>query len=335
MNRTSFLQWTACILLVAQGAGVSVGADLEASPSGSLSATKAAHRAAWQEHFTLGPGDVLNLSLFEAPETARTEVPIGPDGKISFLQAQDIVAAGLTIDELRSNLDKALANFYQSPRTIITPAAFNSKKYYVLGAVMTKGVFNFDRPLTLIEAIARAGGLETGLFDNRTVELADLSHSFVARSGQRVPVDFERLFQRGDLSQNVPMEPGDYIYLAPESLNEIYVLGEVKIPGVMTFVPNPTVLRAIASRGGYGDKAFKQRVLVVRGSLSHPETFVVNTSAVLSGKAADFKLQPRDIVYVSTNPWILAADVLDTAAKAFVQGVVVEGSTLRIPAAIK
>jgi protein involved in polysaccharide export with SLBB domain len=335
MNRTSFLQWTACLVFAAQGAAISLGADNDATPSGSLSASKMARRASWQEHFTLGPGDVLNLSLFEAPDTARAEVPIGPDGRISFLQAQDIMAAGLTIDELRSNIDKSLANFYQSPRTIITPAAFNSKKYYVLGAVMNKGVFNFDRPLTVIEAIARAGGLETGMFDNRTVELADLSRSFVARAGQRVPVDFEKLFQQGDLSQNVAMAPGDYIYLAPSSLNEIYVLGEVALPGVLTFAPKPTVLNAIASRGGYGDKAFKQRVLVVRGSLNHPETFVVDTAAIISGKAPDFKLQPRDIVYVSTNPWILAADVLDLAAKSFVQGVVVEGATLRIPAAIK
>src|SRR5438132_7940745 len=165
MNRTSLLQWTACLVFAAQGTAISFGADNDGPPAGSLSASKTALRAPWQEHFTLGPGDVLNLSLFETPETARTELPIGPDGKISFLQAQDIMAAGLTIDQLRSNLDTSLTPFYQNPRTIITPAAFNSKKYYVLGAVVNKGVFNFDRPLTVIEAIARAGGLETGMFD--------------------------------------------------------------------------------------------------------------------------------------------------------------------------
>src|SRR5437588_7072778 len=289
MNRTSCLRWTAWVVIATLGAAVCSAAEGEAAPSGSLSATKAARRAAWQEHFTLGPGDVLNLSLFEALDTARTEVPIGPDGKISFLQAQDIVAAGLTIDELRAKLDGALTNFYQSPRTIITPAAFNSKKYYVMGAIVNKGVFNFDRPLTVIEAIARSGGLETGLFEQRTVELADLSRSFVARAGTRVPVDFEKLFERGDLSQNVALEPGDYLYFAPASLNEIYVLGDVASPGVLSFAPNPTVLRAIAARGGYGDKAYKQRVLVVRGSLNHPETFVINTAAILAGKAPDFK----------------------------------------------
>jgi protein involved in polysaccharide export with SLBB domain len=335
MKKTLRQKWAAYLLLAALGATAAYAAEEDAPATGSLSATKSVHRAPWQERLTLGPGDMLNLSLFEVADTARTEVPVGPDGKISFLQAQEIMAAGLTIDELRKSLDSALANFYQSPRTIITPISFQSKKYYVMGAVVNKGVFPFDRPLTVIEAIGRAGGLETGLFDLRTVELADLSHSFLARAGKRVPVDFERLFQRGDLSQNVPLEPGDYLYFASDSLNEIYVLGEVGNPGVLSFAPNPTVLRAIASRGGYSDRAFKRRVLVVRGSLNHPELHVIDTAAVLSGKEPDFKLQPRDIVYVSTNPWVLAGEVLDTAAKAFVQGLIVEGSTLRIPAAIK
>jgi polysaccharide export outer membrane protein len=335
MNRTSLQRWTACLLFVALGEAVSPGADSEAAPTGSLSASKAARRAAWQERFTLGAGDVLNLSLFEAPETERKEVPVGPDGKISFLQAQEIVAAGLTIDELRAKLDESLAKFYQNPRTIITPANFISKKYYVLGAVANKGVYTFDRPLTVIEAIARAGGLETGLSDLRTVELADLSRSFLARGGNRVQVDFEKLFQHGDLSQNVALEPGDYLFFANASLNEIYVLGEVADPGVLRFAPNPTVVRAIAARGGYSTKAFKRRVLVVRGSLTNPELHVVDTAAVLAGKEPDFKLQPRDIVYVSTNPWVLAVEVIDLAARTFVQSLIVEGSTLRIPAAIK
>jgi protein involved in polysaccharide export with SLBB domain len=325
----------ACLLFAGLGATVSSAADGDATPAGSLSATKSAQRAAWQKHFTLGPGDVLNLSLFEAPETARNEVPIGPDGKVSFLQAQEIMAAGLTIDELRGKLDEALANFYQKPRTIITPAAINSKKYYLLGAVATKGVFSLDRPLTVIEAIARAGGLETGLADLRTVELADLSRSFLARGGQRMPVDFEKLFQRGDLSQNIALEPGDYLFFANSSLNEIYVLGEVTDPGVLRFAPNPTVVKAIAARGGYSTKAFKKRVLVVRGSLNNPELHVVDTAAILAGKEQDFKLQPKDIVYVSTNPWVLGVEVLDLAAKTFVQSLIVEGTTLRVPAAIK
>ncbi len=267
------------------------------------------------------------------PETTRLEVPIGPDGRISFLQAPNIMASGLTIDELRGKMDDALGKFYQNPHTVITPVAFRSKKYIVMGAVMNKGVYGFDRPTSVIEAIARAGGLETGLYDNKTVELADLRRSFLARNGQRIPVDFERLFQHGDLSQNVPLEPGDYLYFASASGNEIYVLGEVALPGPMIYNSNPTVLNAIATRGGYTTHAFKSRVLVIRGSLNHPQTFVVDTADILHGKAKDFPLEPHDIVYVSMNPWVIAGEVLDLAAKSFVQAVVVQGTITKMPPA--
>ena len=125
---------------------------------------------------------------------------------------------------------------------IITPAAIHSKKYFVLGSVVNKGVYTFDRPLTVIEAIARAGGLETGVFERNTVELADLSRSFLARQGRRVPIDFEKLFQQGDLTQNMALEPNDYLYFASAGANEFYVLGEVLQPGVLPFSANTTTI---------------------------------------------------------------------------------------------
>jgi protein involved in polysaccharide export with SLBB domain len=290
-----------------------------------LSATSAIKRAPWQQHLALGPGDTLSFALFvnDAYEQPKENIVIGPDGRVSYLQAQDIMAAGLTVDELRAKMDGELGKYYRTPRTIIVPGTIRSKKYFVLGAVVNKGVFAFDRPLTIIEAIGRAGGLQTGVFDRNTVELADLPHSFLVRQGQRVPVDFEKLFQQGDLSQNVPLEPDDYLYFASANSNEIYVLGEVMTPGTLNFIPNASTISAIASRGGFTRKAFKRRVLVVRGSLSHPETFVVDTSAALSGKNLDFKLQPKDIVFVSAKPWQKAEDLLDEAATAFLQGVII------------
>src|SRR4029077_10922146 len=115
------------------------------------------------------------------------------------------------------------------------------------------------------------------------------------------------------------LEPDDYLYFASASANEIYILGEVAGPGVLLFSPRPTVVTAIASRGGFTTRAFKSRVLIVRGSLTNPKTFVVDTAAILNGKAPDFPLQAHDIVYVGTNPWVVAAEVLDIAARAFVQ----------------
>ncbi len=279
--------------------------------------------AGWLQRFTLGSGDVLNFALYNAPDTTRSDVIIGPDGRINFLQARDIMAAGLTIDELREKLTKELSKYYRDSHVIITPSAFRSKKYFVLGAVANKGVYPFDHPLTIIEAVARAGGLETGMFEGRAMDMADLSHSFLVRDDRRVPVDFEKLFQEGDLSQNIALQPGDYLYFASASANEIYVLGSVASPGLQIYTPTATVISAVMGRGGFAREAFRRRVLVVRGSFNHPQTFVVDTAAILSGRAKDFRLQPKDIVYVNARPWQTAEDLLNTAATAFFQSALV------------
>lgn len=320
----------ACLLAASRIAHAAENAATEtAAPNLSLSVRTPDRRAAWQQHLTLGPGDVLSVSLFDMPETMRTNVPVTPDGRITFLQAHEITAAGLTVDELRARINEVLAKFYENPRVVVVPT-IRSKKYILLGSVTIGGVYTFDRPLTIIEAIARAGGLQTGLSEQRSVELTDLAHSFLVRHGERLPLDFERLFQRGDLSQNAPLEPDDYLYFASANANEIYVLGEVMNPGVVSFAIKPTVLNVIAARGGYTLRAYKGRVLVVRGSLEHPQTFDIDTREILSGKKPDFKLQPRDIVYVSINPWKIGGEVLDTAVRAFVQGFIVEAATLKV-----
>lgn len=311
----------------AQPAPARAAVDQDSEPADarpqSFSVNSRAQRAEWQKRLTLGPGDVLNLSLFGAPDFKRDEVPIGPDGRISFLEAQNVMAAGLTVDELRERLAEELGKFRRAPQPIVQPFAYRSKKYVVLGKVVEKGVFTLDRPITVIEAVARAGGLETGLADRNLVELADFSRAFLARDGKHLPINFEKLFLEGDLSQNIPLEPNDYLYFPASDLREVYVLGEVALPGAQIFGTGAGALSAIAARGGFTDRAWKKRLLVIRGSLNNPQTFVVNAHEVLAAQTPDFKLQPKDIIYVSARPWIRAEELLDIAATAFVEGAVV------------
>src|SRR5207249_992695 len=112
----------------------------------------------------------------------------------------------------------------------------------------------------------------------------------------------EKLFWKGDLSQNIELEPDDYLYIANSESNNVYVLGEVTHPGLQAFAPNLGVLGAIAARGGFNRSAFRERVLVVRGSLSSPQLFTLNTNNTLKGRAADFPLKPNDIVFVNARP---------------------------------
>ncbi len=309
---------------------VSSQANNPAGNQNAFSGTAKRQRAEWQQHLTFGAGDVVDIHFYGNPALSRTNVFIGPDGRLSYLQATGVRATGLTVEELRQKLDEELSNFYPAPRTIVLPVTFASKKYFMLGKVNTKGSFNLDRPLTLLEAVAKAKGLETGLYQRTTVEMADLGRSFIVRNGQKLPIDFEKLFLDGDLSQNVPIEPNDYVYFASTGAQDIYVVGEVMNPGPIGFVSSATVISAITDRGGYTDRAFKRRVLVVRGSLNEPETFVINTDAALDAHLRDFRLQPRDIVYVSRRPWVRAEELLDEAAASFIEGAVTTWSGVNI-----
>jgi protein involved in polysaccharide export with SLBB domain/Mrp family chromosome partitioning ATPase len=303
-------------------APVQSGPIQETNTNLSFSIVNSVQRAAWQQHLTLGPSDVLTFGLYNQPEMTRLDVAIGPDGRVSYLEAQDILATGLTIDELRAKLDEEIGKFRRAPRTIISPVAFRSNKYYMLGKVTAKGVYTLDRPLTVLEAIARAHGLENGLVNRSIVDLADLKRSFLMRGGKRFPLNFETLFQEGDLSQNIAIEPGDCLYFPSSNVHDVYVVGEVRLPGPVTYTPGLTIMAAISARAGYSDRAFKMRVLVIRGSLNHPETHVVDTGAILGGKRPDFALQPKDVIYVNSRPFILVEEVGDLAITAFLQSLV-------------
>jgi protein involved in polysaccharide export with SLBB domain len=287
-----------------------------------FSVVSPSQRAAWQKRLTLGPGDVLNFGIYRQPELNRAEVVIPPDGMVTFLEAKQVLATGLTIDEFREKLDAELGKYRRAPRSIVTPVAFRSKKYYMLGKVMTKGVYTLDRPMTVLEAVARAHGLENGLVDRNIIDIADVQRAFLVRNGQRIPLNFEKLFQDGDLTQNISIEPGDYIYFPPTSLKEVYVVGEVRLPGQVNYTPQMNIIGAISARGGYTERAYKSKVLVVRGSINNPQAIAVNTHAILDGREPNFQLKPRDIIYVNSRPFIRVEEVLDLAATAFIQSLI-------------
>jgi protein involved in polysaccharide export with SLBB domain len=318
------------LLRAADDGGTAAPASQAGETNLAFSVVSPAQRAPWQRHLTLGAGDVLSFSLYNDPTLTETDVPVGPDGRVSFLEARDIQAAGLTVDELRDRIDQELSKYRRAPRSVIIPVAFNSKKYFVLGSVARAGVFTLDRPITIIEAVARARGLQTALQERNLVEVADFQRAFLVRNGGRMTVDFEKLFQHGDLSQNIPLAPNDYLYFPAADLRQIYVVGEVMAPGIAAYTSDSSALRAITERGGFNARAWKKKVLVIRGSLQHPQMFVVDAGAVLSAQAPDFKLEPDDIVYVHSRPWIRAEELLDLAASAFVQSAVISWTDLHV-----
>ena len=274
--------------------------------------------------FTLGPGDRVEIQVL-GDTNIPTSTIVAPDGKIYFSFLPGIDVWGQTLSQARTNLEDAFTNYLRDvPRVSLALRGVESQRIWILGRVQSPGVYFMSAPMTLLEAIAMAGGTMTlTQFRDQAAagiseELADLQHSFVVRHGKLLPVNFERLINDGDLSQNIYLEPDDFIYFPAAMAREVYVLGAVGQPQRVAYSPDLTVARAIASAYGTLPDAYTPHVAVVRGSLTQPQITIVNYRKVIRGQAPDMQLQPHDIVYVPLSPYRYIKHYLDTILETFV-----------------
>src|SRR5439155_23088077 len=197
----------------------------------------------------------------------------------------------------------------QQPQVSLVLRGVESKRIWLLGRVQVPGVYVMAAPMTLIEAVSMAGGtLTLTTFRDQEAagigeDLADLQRSFIIRQGKLLPINFHRLINQGDLSQNIYLQPDDFIYFPAATAREVYVLGAVTQPRPVPYTPGLTVAAAVASAYGTLKGAYLHHVAVVRGSLSQPEIAIVDYKRVLKGEALDLALQPHDIVYVPFSPY--------------------------------
>lgn len=254
------------------------------------------------EPFRLGPGDKLQLEMLGRSGTRATTF-VCPDGKIYYDLLPGLDVWGSTLEETTRTVERELGKYYAHPQVSVTLTSVESKRVWVMGRLNRSGVYPLHGPMTLVEAIARAGGLFTSRFGGTTDELADLNHSFIVRGGEMLPVDFQRLLRKGDTSQNLYLEPDDFIYLPSSLSSEVYVLGAVNAPRPVGYVDDMTLTTAIAKALGTSPQAHLSQVAIVRGSLSDPKIAVVDFKAIVTGHAPDIRLEARDVVYVPLSPY--------------------------------
>ncbi len=279
--------------------------------------------------FTLGPGDQIELELMEDPTSTNVDV-VGPDGKIYFNLLPGIDVWGLTLSQTEALLEKQLSQYIRNqPHVSVTLRGVESRKIWMLGRLQAPGVYYMTNAMTLLEAIALAGGTmdlaaskdlgTVGAIDSA----ADLRHAFIVRKGQMLPVDFQQLVAQGDLSQNIYLEPDDFIYFPPITARNIYVIGAVGQPRAVPYQEGMTMVSAIASASGTIREAFLSHVAVVRGSLARPKVAIVDFKNVIRGETPDVLLQPQDIVYVPFEPYRYLRRYLNLIADTFVSSVAI------------
>ena len=249
----------------------------------------------------LGKSDLLSISVYDEQDLSLENIPIRPDGKISFPLVGDVQAEGRTVDELATDITEKLKQYLLAPKVTVVVQAFNSLSYTITGEVVKPGVFPLMTNISLVDAIAKAGGLNKGQYRGSSVELADLTHAFISRNDQILPVDFVRLLRQGDMRFNIQIQPGDYISIPSGLSKEIYIIGEVKSPALFAFREEMPLSRTLAMAEGFTPDADKSRIHVVRGSLHNPTLIVADFNQIITGQAQDVQLEPGDIVFVPTT----------------------------------
>jgi polysaccharide biosynthesis/export protein len=266
----------------------------------------------------LGPGDRIEVEIL-GEAASRTELTIGPDGKVYFHMLPGLDVSGLTLQAARLRLEKALGEYLRDPQVAVNLREVQSKHVWLMGRVGQPGLYPLTGPMTLVEALTLAGGTSQSASLETTEELADLRHSFVVRQGEMLPVDFERLLRQGDMAQNIYLRPDDFIFVPSSLSKEIFVLGAVRSPTAVPYRNNLTLVAAIASTGGLIPRvSHGAQVAIVRGSLSQPVVSVVDVAAILKGTAPDVVLEPRDIVYVPNSPYKTLNRYVDMILNTFV-----------------
>lgn len=109
--------------------------------------------------FLLGPGDVLEVSVWQEPELSRT-IRIRPDGKISFPFVGEVTASGKTVEEVRQVLEKKIQAYVPKAPVSVILQELLSQRFYVIGRVKNPGVFPIYEPIRVMQALSMAGGLD-------------------------------------------------------------------------------------------------------------------------------------------------------------------------------
>ena len=259
------------------------------------------------QDYQLGPGDIINVIVWDHPEITipagsyrsaeQSGTLVADDGTIFFPYAGTVNVAGMTPRQVRDILSKRLSKVIENVQLDVRVVAFRSKRVYIVGEVSKPGLLAIDDiRMTLVEAINRAGGITEG---------ADHGNVLLTRDGTTYRVDLQALYEDGDTTQNVLLQPGDIVNVPDSARNKVFVLGEVQRPGSQIMNKRRTTLAEALADSGFVNQVTSDPawVYVMRSDNGTSELFHLNArtpDALLL--AESFPLLPRDVVYVDVAP---------------------------------
>lgn len=258
-----------------------------------------------QVTYKIGPHDRLLITVWEHPELndpgSEKIMPelagkvVDDNGELYYPYVGSIPVAGKTVSEVRTLLTHELSNYFKKVKLDIRVLSFQSHRAAIVGEVKTPGIQAMtETPLTVAEAISRAGGVTTD---------ADMSNVALARDGKAYRIDVLALYAKGRSTQNLLLKDGDVLYIPDHKDNKVLMMGEVgKQQALQINKGKLSLSQALAEAYGFDlNTARPGKVFVIRPGDMNPEIFQLNAESPDALILADqFPLQAHDTVFVDT-----------------------------------
>jgi polysaccharide biosynthesis/export protein len=203
---------SACALLVVTGL-LATGAPLAAQPPTPAQTPRPGAPAApaagidVPAEYVIGPQDVLGINFWRDTDMTG-DVTVRPDGRITLPLIGDMQAAGLTPEALKAKITAAATKLFKDEPTVsVIVRTINSRKVFITGNVATPGAHPLTGPLTVMQLISLAGGL------NEFAKRKEITVVRTDAGGKQVvlPFNYNDVSRGRNLAQNVILQPGDTV----------------------------------------------------------------------------------------------------------------------------
>ena len=263
--------------------------------------------------YIVGPGDVITINYWtpsrdEGFKQSIYTTAVRPDGKISFIFADDIKVSGYTAGEIKNILTGLAQKYMREPRIEVMVKEYKSKGTLLFGQIniLQQGTSGPGRyPLLgktkVLDLIVAAGGAISG----QNTGNADLRQVELIRQGKRYSLNLYNAMFRGDVSDNVVLDNGDTITVPemPTFAERVYVFGQVNSQGILKLKDSQDLLTAIALSGGTTPVAVKADIKIIREYQERqgkPLILSANLDQILmqGDLAQNIRLKDGDVIYV-------------------------------------
>jgi polysaccharide export outer membrane protein len=259
------------------------------------------------DRYRIGPGDVLDVRVFNRPQLSRETIRVDGRGNIRMpLLDQEIRAACRTEIELAREVAQRYLKYQRNPHVDVFVKEFNSQPVAVMGAVNTPGRYQLQRRIRLLEILTFSGGPSAKVGEHvriiRNSEQVGCGSEAEANQSENDQVLTLNLADtlKGVDSANPIIKPGDIVNV-PEA-QEVYVVGNVLKPMSIPLREEITISRAIAMAGGTMPDTKTDQIRIVRQDSGNSKSeLIVDLKAINRRQAEDIALKPGDIVDVPAS----------------------------------